>query len=98
MCSWNCIQILIKVMNPNTHQWENLSQPYQKSNQFFQSFSTGFGGFEHLMKVASELIDLRLRDADGACSEINEPTNPLNSCSKFWFLPTDGDLGDLAKD
>ena len=49
------------------------------------------------MRVARQLIDLLLWDADGTGSEINKPATPLNPGSKFRLFPTDRDLGDLAK-
>ena len=41
MCSWNSIQILIKIMQPNAHVWEELCDPHHDADEFLQVLSRG---------------------------------------------------------
>ena len=41
MRSWNGIQILVKIVQPNAHVWEKLCGPHHNTDEFLQVLSRG---------------------------------------------------------
>ena len=56
MRSWNGIQILVKIMQPNAHVWEELCDPHHDTDELLQVLSRGARRLRELLQITSNFV------------------------------------------
>ena len=52
----NGIQILVKIMQPNAHVWEELCDPHHDTDELLQVLSRGARGLRELLQITSNFV------------------------------------------